>query len=290
MHEEMNQTVETGVSQDMPEDGIGDVPVSQPDDGADDTVSVTEIFGSPSQTTVENGGDDAAGRGDPENSRTAQADTAARSGEFPSQAAINRAIGERLSRERRKWEEQHKGELELARRLSHIHRGSKSEDILRMNAEMKADTMGLTPEQFAYFNQNGASQSAPEQARIAASSDNRALAARIVEESESVREQFPGFDPREFVRSNPEGVARLRAGYSLRDAYMLSNMNTLMADSRRQGETLAAQRIRSRNTRIPEATRGSSGAMGRLDVKHLTDEEFARIENMVSSGRKVRLY
>lgn len=245
-------------------------PETRPDDGAGDIVSAGVLLGNRSRKTVETGGDDAAGDADPQDPPLLPDDTPeARSDAPAGQAAIDRAIGERLRRERRKWEQRHGGELAFAREMARLYPNSGYEDILRLHA--------------------GGAASGPAEPAEPADSETRELAARIARESGDVLARFPEFDVRRFIEDHPEGVARMRAGYSLRDAYVLTQLDRIVADSRRQGEALAAQRIRARNARIPETTRGGAGAMGRVDVAALTDEEFARIENMVASGRKVRL-
>lgn len=258
-------------------DAGAQAPDFRPDDGADDTVSAGELLENRSQKTVETGGDDAAGNEDPADRPLSPDDTSkSRPGVPSGQAAIDRAIGERLRRERRKWEQRHGEELAFAREMARLYPNSGYEDILRLHA---GETAFCPPDR----------DKTAEPAAETADPAIRELAARIARESGEVREQFPEFDARRFITDNPEGVARMRAGYSLRDAYVLTQLDRIVADSRRQGEAMAAQRIRARNARIPETTRGGAAAMGRVDVAALTDEEFARIESMVASGRKVRL-
>lgn len=232
-----------------------------PDDGARDAVEASELLTQAAGSQSEDGNTAASG---------ADGEVGKRHDAESSQAAIDRAFGERLRRERRKWEQQHMNELNFARRMARLHPGRGYDEILRASA-------------------GGESREIPNSPPEAAAGAAHSLAARIVRETEEVQAQFPDFDPREFIRSNPEGIAKMRSGYSLRDAYVLTRLPQILADSRQQGETLAARRIRARNARVPEATRGGAGAVGGVNVAALSDEEFARIESIVASGRKVRL-
>lgn len=232
-----------------------------PDDGAQDAVEASELLTDAAGSQSENG-KAAVTAADGEAGKRRDADGG--------QAAIDRALGERLRRERRKWEQQHMDELGFARSMARLHPGRGYDDILRASA-------------------GGESRAIPDSPPEAAAGAANSLAARIVRETEEVQAQHPEFDPREFIQDNPEGVAKMRSGYSLRDAYVLTRLPQILADSRQQGETLAARRIRARNARVPEATRGGAGAMGGVNVAALTDEEFAKIESIVASGRKVRL-
>ncbi|NLG37520.1 MAG: hypothetical protein GX549_05845, partial [Clostridiales bacterium] len=192
-----------------------------PDDGAQDAVEASELLTQAAGSRNEDG--NAAASGGEEAGKRHDADG--------SQAAIDRALGERLRRERRKWEQQHMDELGFARSMARLHPGRGYDDILRASAGGESRAIPNSP---------------PEAAAGAANS----LAALIVRETEEVQAQHPEFDPREFIQDNPEGVAKMRSGYSLRDAYVLTRLPQILADSRQQGETLAASRIRARNARV----------------------------------------
>lgn len=264
------QTVAPEVSRDISGENAGGAPVFGSDDGTGGSIPAAAILGHDPQTTVADGGDDAAGDPDSGYSRPPSDDSPGRENAPAGQAAIDRAFGQRLNRERRKWEREHGQALDFARRMARLYPGSGYADILRQVSPPEAPE----PEN---------AQAAPGEGRL------KELARRIAREGGAVREQFPEFDEREFITGDPQGLEKLEAGYSLRDAYVLTRLNDLLEESRKQGESMAAQRIRARNARIPEATRGSAGSMGKVNVAALTDEEFARIERMVSSGQKVRL-
>ena len=295
-------TVATGAEDAAGTDAELDVSVSPPDDEVDDAIPVSEVLGKPSEKKGDNeGGDAATGKGKPDAKETTKADKPEDKKKpeppKPDQAAIDRAIGERLNRERQKWEQQHKADIALAKALRRIHAGSKDDEIIQEATERKAETLGWTPEQMRYAIGNPATEIAPAAAAPEGAEqpdETRALVNRIIEETPELKEEFPDFDPAAFIRDMPMAVEDMRTrGLSLVQAYKLHNMDAIIERAKREaqaeGERVAAERIRNRNARVPDTTKGASSGATALDITNMSDEEFDRIEQMVKSGRRVRL-
>lgn len=274
-------------------------PVSPPDDGADDSISVAELLGKSSKQQAESGEDgatesDASGEEAAPIPNTDHKDKSKPTPTLPDQAAIDRAIGARLAAERKK----NQADLDLARELKTLYAGKSHEDIVKDLTERRAEEMGVTPEVMAYMKGARAvpdqrDQEPEQQEQSAGGMTTDALVAHVIAETPALKAQYPDFDAMVFIRDNPDAVALMRSGVTLDKAYKLTNLDKILAKAtetaKAAGEREAADRIRNRNSRVPTSSKGSSGTMGPLNPADLTDEEMDKIDAQVKAGKRVVL-
>ncbi len=273
-------------------------PVPHPDDGdgESDAISAYDVLakGKPKQKGDEKG--DADPDGDKAEDDKAQPkgdkkdDARAKPKKQLTQADFDRALAARLARERGKWEAERRAEVEFARKMARLHKGAKYDDILKQVLASKAEEWGVSAEVLDLMVGDAQHEAQPQPAaqyEPAPRDDYSALAARVIQEETDVKEQYPEFDAREFL-SVPENVQRLMQGYSLMDAYVLANLNVIVERERDAGRRQAISDIKSRNSHVPDPSRGSAGTVGKIRVEDLTDAQIAELQRKAKAGQKIR--
>lgn len=94
-----------------------------------------------------------------------------------------------------------------------------------------------------------------------------------------------GFD-KKAAGENPDFVSRLKKGYSVADAYLLSNLPSLVEGAQKRALREQAERIRARSNRPSENGMGTAAAgIGRPDVGRMSNKEFDRLLKEVENGK-----
>lgn len=97
--------------------------------------------------------------------------------------------------------------------------------------------------------------------------------------------RLPGFD-KKAAGQNPDFVSRLKKGYSVRDAYLLSNLPSLVEGAQKRALRAQAERIRARSSRPSENGMGTAAAgIGRPDVGRMSNKEFDKLLKEVENGK-----
>jgi len=280
----------------------GQQPEVTPDDG-DDIVSAYDLLNERNKQSGEDEGDAGPGSKKSSGKKAAVPDTKKEPPQkepepqkqrVPSQSEIDAAFGRRLAREQRKWADEHQESIDFSESMRKLYGNKTLAEILTEAKASRAEALSMSPEALDMIVPSTPARSrAPQeegqqQTPVSASGgqDNRSLARRIIEESTAVQARYPGFDPREFIK-NPDAVAKLRQGYSLMDAFVITNLDQISASQKEAGGKEALESVRQRNARVPEPSRGSGGAVGKIDPKDLSDDDILFLRERARKGDKI---
>jgi len=274
--------------------------VDPSDDEAEVVLSAYDVLGrTPEQRTEEEPGENGAAEGSEPGAGegappTTKQEEPIQHPYYKSQEEVDRAFSMRLAAERKKNDP----DLSLAREVKGHFNGMKPEDISKWIAERRAEDLGFTPDQYGAVYRPPQPEPEPEPALTpgpspAGSEEVKAIVSRINDEAPALKAKYPDFDTIAFMKNNMEALTLLRGGTSLERVYMLQNVDKIVAAreaaAKAAGERETAERVKARNDRIPTPTKGTAGVDKGLDVAHMSDEEFARIEESVRRGNYVKL-
>ena len=176
-------------------------------------------------------------------------------GFYKSQEEVDRAFGYRLASERRRWEREHREELQRVRLEA---KESATADSWLPQKQMYAD-------EYAYFGD-------------------------LVAQGNALAGANPSFDLLEEINNNAAFERMVANGVSVAEAYetvgqapQLVKEQSIRQDERRQ----ALEEMESRTQSLPPVDRnpGLSGPV--LDVTRISEEELARLAERVRKGERV---
>lgn len=159
--------------------------------------------------------------------------------------------------------------------------------------EKEAYDKNMTVEQLKHLKQIEAENE--EFKRITAEANNKALAAKQVDEWIAQGKQFsavnPNFNLNDEVNNPVTGMqfARLlQAGLSVQEAFNSVHLNDILNSAKQVSEREVIDRVKSRNARPDELTNGlTSNVRVKNDPNNFTDKDFEEIRKQVELGKKI---
>lgn len=127
--------------------------------------------------------------------------------------------------------------------------------------------------------------------RQAMEAQNRALMTeqinKWVDDAHKFSEMNPAFDFQKETQ-NQQFVELLKAGIDVKTAYNVMHINEIVDSAGQVKERETIDRIKSRNSRPDELTKGLTSKVAvKNDVNSFTDEDFERVKQLAAQGKRI---
>lgn len=173
-----------------------------------------------------------------------------------------------------------------------LERAIASDDSLYAS---RADEAGLTAQQ---YRENLRLRMEAEQGRslqeeMRRQAERQKTFDRWDSEARELKDTFPAFDLQREL-NNEDFLAKLNAGYSVRDAFMTAHMSDILSGAMGEVKSATTQKvvenIHTRQARPSEnAARTQQAVVRKADPSHWTDEDFDEVERRVQNGERIVL-
>ncbi|MBR1969598.1 MAG: hypothetical protein IKA17_04510 [Clostridia bacterium] len=116
---------------------------------------------------------------------------------------------------------------------------------------------------------------------------SKARAEKLRAEVEETKKEYSDFDFKEQLK-NPEFVRLIRVGVSVKHAYEVTNMDTLLEKNAKNAEKKIVDSIRSKGVRpIENGSRSTSGMIFENNISRLSKKDRKEIAKRAARGEKI---